>query len=159
MHTPLDRSQLIRIGAAVIVLAIAAVIFTSGGRPADRAAAAMYFINLDTDELVAAPGSVSPIALPSGAQGVRAVVYACGSCADETKRTVAYVEKTEPVAALPADRPPMPGDPTPDDGIRVSDDRGQTWHPAQSPEGLAILNKADPKIACQHGQPYATCLP
>lgn len=66
----------------------------------------VYFLDLQTADLFDAPAnSKSPMTAPSGGEGVRAYVFACGSCADASQRFVAYVEKFSEQAAAELKRP------------------------------------------------------
>lgn len=159
MAAKLDRSQWVRLGAAIAILALAAGILLSRSAGSRRAPAQTWFLDLQADTLIASDSLTSPVTLPSGAQAVRAHVYSCGSCDDPDQRMIVYVEKTLPVDASVSDEPRPIGAPPPDSGVRISDDRGATWHSTQSLHGQSILTQAEPQNACPDPLTYRTCKP
>lgn len=98
-----------------------------------------------TDELVIATvtsnlhGYVAPIEAASGETGVRAFVFACGSCDNEVDRIVTYQSLTaEGIAlALQSQIDFETGEHLLAASIVSAD--GDTWTPLQSEEGRAIL--------------------
>lgn len=112
---------------AVIVLGLLALIASGGFRAASAVLAQpeaaprggrahnIYYFDLGTNALYSAPStSPTPMPAPSGKLGpngtlggVRAYVFACGSCDDPASRFTAYLETIDPVSLTPP--PPDPG--------------------------------------------------
>jgi len=80
---------------AIGLILVAAVIFVIGRvrRPGHAIVGEMYY-DLGSRELFVGPSDVlAPIEAPSGGEGVRAFVFACGQCADPFKGEIAYLVK------------------------------------------------------------------
>lgn len=152
MARQIDRSQWIRVGAAAALLVAAVVIFFNNSNSTRRDVVNAYFLNLETDALIVSDSLTSPVTLNSGAEAVRAHVFSCSQCDNEDQRTLAYVEKRIPIDAT------SDGDP-PDIGLRLSDDRGKTWHAMDTQAGQAILARTDVRNACPPGKNFITCMP
>ncbi|MCX5660833.1 MAG: hypothetical protein NTW19_14090 [Planctomycetota bacterium] len=99
------------LGQYAFVVFCAAVLLVIGGlallnRHAQASDEGMnvWYYDLGTNQLFsAAPDSIPPIQAPPDpkkpdvkSEGVRALVFSCGSCRDASKRFVAYVEKYTP---------------------------------------------------------------
>ena len=102
---------------AVIVLVVALYIILRqvglGGRgnPSDA-----FWYDVDKGVLFPHEGATSPIEAPSGGEGVRAYVFACTSCDDDSDRFIGYMERYTPEgkrilaeeeAKAPTERNPM----------------------------------------------------
>ena len=97
-----------------------------------------YFYDLNTKTLYVMPADTKiPMERPSGPfegdpAGVRAHVFACGQCAEESKRFIGYLEKPIPEA----DRPP-PDDPRSEVTL-VKRPEDSKWVESDSREAAAI---------------------
>jgi hypothetical protein len=122
----------------------------------------VYFYDQNTGELFSAPADeLGPVERPSGKYrgipaGVRAIVYACGQCSDESKRYVGWLEI--PVEALPeAERPPRPdGAGPPDVFVVIRRPEDEKWAWADGPEGEKIIEGTN---RCQPGTRKNYCTP
>lgn len=88
-------SQNVKILVAVVLLVIAGVVIvrSRGGSSGSAIAGEMYF-DVQSGELFIGPlDALPPVSAPSGGEGVRAVVYGCGSCDDPLVGHVAYLIK------------------------------------------------------------------
>lgn len=104
-----NNSAAVTVAAVVLLVAsLAIIIYTNSGTGAGMVNPDMYFMDLNTGELfVGKAADTPPIVAPSGdwkgAQpgtpaGAKAYVYACGDCADASKRFIGYVEMYTPEA-------------------------------------------------------------
>lgn len=82
----------------VVVLVGIAVLIVMRGNSAPSGGNTVYFYDLGSGQLFhAAADAVPPIDSPSGANlGVGAAVFACGDCAAEGDRFIAYLQTLEP---------------------------------------------------------------
>jgi len=98
------RKQTLKIGLAAAALVVGVGLITwSLTRPnplrQGRAPKEHFFYDVNDGELFAASaGEIPPIEAPSGGEGVRAYVYACGRCT-EARLQIGYLERFEPQAA------------------------------------------------------------
>ncbi len=141
-------------------------------RPRPRARVVdVYFYDLGTDQLFAAPATeLPPIDAPSGAgNGVRVYVYGCGDCSD-ANRFIAYLEKYTPHAKAAQEKLMNVGpDADPnlalgyDDlmmegGLLVRAVKGGPWVPMYSDEGMKIASEVLDEDKCK-GTRLVPCLP
>lgn len=155
---------MIKVAAAVVLFAIAAVVGWRNVNPPPAPTPQAYFYNLSTGELFAMPReTVSPATVSGGATALKAYVYACGEC-DAASRKVGYLEKYKDDVA------PLVGKTFDDfdqqeaatqqiiDGLLVAqppEDDEVNWIPAGSDAGMALINS--PGNEC--GGQAQTCLP
>lgn len=95
------------LGVVVVVVLLgsaAAIMARRNGAPPAPAFAQTWFYDLGTGELFAADNQHPPIPAPSGAEGVRAMIYACGDC-DPATWTPAYLETLTPQAKVAMQQP------------------------------------------------------
>lgn len=97
------KSQLPKIIGAVVMLAAAGAILYLQFKPGGVGVGASDYFYWDekAGALIVRGHELAPFKVnPNDAEatGVRAWVYTCGSCADESARFVAYVEKFSPAA-------------------------------------------------------------
>jgi hypothetical protein len=138
------RQHLLRFNWAVIPLAVVIIVFAwmRTYRTIVPAKAGDYYYDLSTGDLfVAAGGPTGVVDSPAGNEAVKAAVYACGDCNDETNRFVAYLEKATPEAIEQLSRPMAertdPG--AIDSGMWVSlPDTPPQWIIASSPQAQMI---------------------
>ncbi len=114
-------------------------LFSSGGGEKEPMA---YFYDQNTKKLFTQPATVQgPVETDSGPYqnepaGVRAHVYACGQCADESARFIGWLSKP-----LPPDQRPPANDPSSEVTlIRRETDDG--WVRSDSAEGAKIVTEA-----------------
>lgn len=81
-----------------LVVALAVLVWTSGGGKPRGAPSQQWFYDLGSGELYEAPmDSIPPIETESGPEnGVKAIVYSCSSC--DSDRQIAWIEKYKPDA-------------------------------------------------------------
>lgn len=96
-----NNPAVVTIIAIVVLLVCLAVIWSQlGGGRGYSPITEIYFYDLNTGELfIAEATAVAPIEAPSGdfnglPAGVRAHVYACDDCGDESDREVAFLQMT-----------------------------------------------------------------
>ena len=87
-------------GAVLVLVALAAAgasvywNFVRQPPPAGNAIVSHYFYDLGRNELIVLPATTPwPTVLPSGAEAVRARVFACGSCDKAEDRFIGYLER------------------------------------------------------------------
>ena len=116
-----------------------------------------YFYDQNTKELFALPADTpAPMERPSGPYngepaGVKAHVFSCGQCSEESKRFIAYLEK--PLA--PEDRPP-PDDPRSEVFLMKRPDDTK-WVESDSSEATAIAQEVFKR--CAIGERANFCRP
>ena len=132
-----------------------------------------YYYDLGTSSIfVDTADKVPPFASPSGKAGpkgeplaVRAFVFSCSNCDDESKRFVAYLQQYTPegqkrVLELVANDTSIDSNDMQADArnsgfvIRATD--GELWYPPDSTEGDGIIREARAK--CDRGFP-SPCFP
>ncbi|MCX5659803.1 MAG: hypothetical protein NTW19_08790 [Planctomycetota bacterium] len=170
----MNRAYL-KVGASVLLLAAAGtlVYFELREPPAPPVSRLAWFYDLNTDNLFAANAESPPIDAPSGPQrdgkpaGVRAYVFACGDCAAEKERQVAWLETftVKPTGPgwepdgrrRPAAPPPPESMATPSEtgGSLVKKPEGIRWIRSATEQGKAIQVVAD----CPDGKPPRPCKP
>lgn len=186
-ESTLTRPRLIGLIAAALLLIIAVVYAISqmggpGGTPAAQQPSQVWYFDLGDNQLFPGdPEALPPIAAPSGGQqesgtpaGVRAHVYACGSCADVGVDDIAFLEQYDP-DALDAIRQFMQDYPNrdwndippagrlslgfdPNTAVLVaSPDLASGWVPRGSEQGAAIMARNMPE--CPGNQRPRVCLP
>ena len=119
----------------------------------------VYYFDLNTSEVFAAPPShVVPVEAPSGPTskgkpaGVRAHVFACGSC-DDSEAWVGYLQSNRPIPPEEAAQREQ-GVYTGSDIIIGSPD-ASSWYREDTPEGIQLIN-INP---CPADQPRIECFP
>ncbi len=111
-------------------------------KPSNERVLQAWFYDLNTGKLFAAPMSEpGPLDTGSGLfegrpAGVRAMVFSCGSCADESQRFVGWLETPNPEFSPQADAAEGAGG---DTLIRAVD--GDRWYPDGSPRATSIQRK------------------
>jgi hypothetical protein len=116
-----------------------------------------YFFDQNTKETFVVPANTpAPMDRPSGPfngepAGVKAHVFACGQCSDETKRFVGYIEKPLP----PEDRPP-PDDPR-SEVFLMKRPNDAKWVVSDSREAAAIVEEVFNR--CAAGERANFCRP
>jgi hypothetical protein len=107
------NSAVVTIAAVVLlILSLAFIIMNISGPPRPRERVIpVYFYDLNTNQLfVGQSDQVPPIYAPSQPdkqgipKGVRAFVYSCGECDDESERFIAYLEMYTPEAKAARER-------------------------------------------------------
>lgn len=94
-----------------------------------------YFYDQNTRELFVLPANTTgPVDRPSGTfqgepAGVRAHVYACGQCSDESLRFIGYLSKPLPPDQQPKNEPPLE---------LVKRPKDEMWYRSDSPEAGRI---------------------
>jgi len=120
-----NKALAFSVGGGLVLLAIGSLIWMiffmteggSGDHQGPYRGATFWFYDLNTKELYIAPrDSKSPTKAPSDEgkdtmSGVRAYVFSCGECGDESKRFIGYLEKFEkgkvPEGLPPDSKPPI----------------------------------------------------
>lgn len=138
----INQKPIVGVVLVAIVLVVAVTIIARSGNTTPRVPEQRYLYDLDAGALVV--GDVSELA--SNTSRVAARVYSCSSCADETKRFVAMLEKPNPSANLEAGENPRL--------IRAVD--GEKWVTPNSDTGMKIAMQADEKCG---GMPRSECYP
>lgn len=119
------------------------------GRSIPQTSDKFYFYDMQTRQLFAAKASlIPPIEAPSGAEGVLAQVYACGS----GEPFILVLQKYSPAAkqAIEAGMPPHPAG-----HLVCLPEPGSPWVPADSPQGrqLRLQAIAAARARCPDGEP------
>lgn len=131
-----------RNGALILaaVLLVLAVSITVMRRPA-RSGAGYWYMDVRNGELFAVAGhELPPVPAPSGAEGVRAYVFGCGSC-EPADRVIAYIEKfTDEGKAWQRNRPLDETSRNPGHLLSaVQNGQPTQWVSADSEAGYAIM--------------------
>jgi hypothetical protein len=109
--------------------------------------------NLDIPPIDAPSGKTQPDGSPAG---VRAMVFACGSCDDAAARYIGYLITTPGKARGQQGPPGLPTGPMGPAGQVIRSPQSETWVPLTSGEGQAIMEAA--RTRCGSEQPV-DCLP
>lgn len=137
--------------AAVLVIVALVIIVRSGSRntPPDRSA---YYLVEGSSDLIVAEMAPAPVDTSSGS-AVRAYVFTCGRCDDESSRFVGYVEKYTSEALAQVGLPDPDYEAMNDGHLVAAADEPWNWTVAGSPEGKAIIDapgeKCDGVKSCQ----------
>ena len=122
-----------------------------------------WFMNTESGELVAIDqkeGEFSPINTETGAELVRAHVFSCDSC-DDNSITIGYMEKHTPegLAALRArDWPTLNTWSDSDKAIAIGDPKTRRWHSESSPDAQKLQDSYAVK-KCKNGKWLRACSP
>lgn len=166
-HTALVAASLV---AALAVVALLVFLTRPRGRSADDAAAnRAWYVDLNDKQRFTAPDTLASVTRESGdyesaPAGVRAYVFACGSCADEATRFVGYYEKFTPAVlerlmAAKITHYHQLGDPPPtwiEPGRMRRAVDGQAWFSANTDEGRYIETELYKKCP---GRDISECRP
>ena len=162
----LNNNSAIVTVAALALLVVALVVMVrsfAGGGGATGAPQSRWYFDPVLDELVVVRDdgtAVPPITLPSGNEGWRANVFACGDCDDPEQRFVAWYERYTPWAkqAIEADPEGMTdeGMHARYAGMEVSVD-GQNWYSMDSMQASQIQNR--PMQVCPDPTQVRMCFP
>ncbi len=138
---------------AVVAIIVAWVWILKPG--ASSANGGVYFLDLNTHELYPeTKQALSPSPAPSGGQGVRAHVFACGQCTADD-RFIAFVERyTDEALAAKKDGSAVMNPQLLIEGQQVSDGQATQWVPRMSPAGEQLMQSATSR--CDQPQ---VCLP
>lgn len=151
---------------AVGILAISAVLIM---RSVSGSAIESYYFDLQTGELfTAAQDLKTPINAPSGASnGVRAYVFACGTCSDANMKVVYIEQLSEEAAQMQANYRPS-DDPAKEaeyqrvmeKGYRIAEPPAAgaepNWQAYFSPQGQALANSHQSMCS---GSKAEACMP
>jgi hypothetical protein len=112
-----------------------------------------YFYDQNTGRLFTAPDHLGPIPTESGLYrgepaGVRAHVFACGTCAEERNRFVGWLSRP---ASTDAD------DDASVNRVLIRRPTDSTWVPSDSPFGERILREVNER--CKRDTPVRYCNP
>jgi hypothetical protein len=180
-----QNSAVVTIGAVLLLIVALVVMMRQCGTPHyPGQIEQVWFYDLNTKQLFAGKRDEippietpsGPYALPDGTQipaGVRAYVFACGDCSDESKRFIAYVERFTPEVKekLVAARKAMAEGKTPSEapldylveeqqaygGRLVRKVEGGDWLSANSSEAADFT--AGISARCKEGTPLKPCFP
>jgi len=154
-----NNSALVTILAVVLlIVALGFIVMQLGGGSNRVRTIPVYYYDLDTGEIFERQSDVNPPVETAGGEmrGVRAFMFACNDCSDESDRFIGYLEMFTPEAKELLD---MPTGQRPDDVpydfyengrlVRLPD--GTQWYPANSPQGFEIMNQV--RDACPGGDP------
>lgn len=136
------QNPAVGITVAVIGLAAATLFTLIGGGETIEVKKAIYFYDLDTKTLYGIATTdhpVPPVVAPSGGEGVRAKVYSCGNCDDESKYFVGLLEKYSDKAKKAIEEKSENADDLRSQGLLVSLPDGQKWESANDDEGSKII--------------------
>lgn len=177
------NSALVTVAALVLLMVSLGLVFLRLGGSGGGGAAVteLYFYDLSTGELfVADRDAVPPHDAPSGARvgypwgegpaGVRAQVFACGDCSDESAQFVAYVEAYPPRAQQALQEARSSNDPeraweleaqvegsTLIGALGPAGEPPARWVSMMSPESEAVLGNLHTR--CSDGQRLTPCFP
>lgn len=96
-----NNSAVVTILAVVmLILSLGAIIIMNRGSSYTPRVYDVYFYDLNTKKLfVGKSNQYAPIATPDGGdRGVRAYVFSCGDCGDESQQFIGYLEMFKPEA-------------------------------------------------------------
>jgi hypothetical protein len=161
------------------LVAVVAVVATAGaiaflvfrGRSGTTPNPEIYFYDLTAKQpnpldrlFTARMSEIPPISPPSGGTlpdgspaGVRAMVFACGSCDDASARYIGYLITTPAKARGQPAAPGLPTAPMGPTGQLIRSLQSEAWVPLTSGEGFAIMEAS--RTRCGGDQTPVDCLP
>ena len=177
----IQKNKSISLLFSVLALAVCGVLIVrSVAPPPPTQIRHAWFYDLETGKLfVGSIDSIPPIPSPTGHKGpngddlgVRAIVFSCGACDDESKRYVAYLETVSPDAKdailaqverekKQADAGQMPDPPRYDPNLYgrfITVPEQKNWFPKDSKEASALL-PGGAQNKCGDGKIPHECLP
>lgn len=136
----LARNTSVTVIMAILLFALSGVLLFRMASPAPPAMT-FFYDSADGKLYLERRDAIPPTVAPSGGEGWQAVVYACGSCS-ESSRKVAYVARYDPKVkeAMIAHQMIDPDLLTRGHLVRRTDD--DTWHSINSSQGQAIVAAA-----------------
>lgn len=158
------------LAVVVLILSLATIILSTRQGSFTPQDVPYYFYDLDAKELFVGKSSQTPpIDTPAGGKrGVKAYVYSCGDCADESTRFVGYLEMYTPEAkemqekmnrndgSINYDDPNNDPMMVVDRGRRIADVKGEKWFSYDSVDGVKIIEY--PSTRCPDGS-FRECYP
>jgi len=149
---------------ALLIVALGAIVLQlrpgrAGGQVVD-----VYYYDLDSGQIFTASSrEVPPIETSTGPfNGVRAYVFACSDCGDESDRFVGWLEMYSPDAKALLTRSAEAGPPGPEafesweQGHLIRDPNAEEWVLANSQGGFAVMESV--REQCPDGRPRP-CFP
>jgi len=141
-----NNSAVVTICAVVLLLlSLGFIIMRLGGGSKYRPRVVdVYYYDIGDGQLFTAlSNEIPPIDAPSGKQGVRAYVFACGDCANESERFIGWMEMYTPDAKRIMTSPPteaenMDAFEVMERGHLVSAD-GRNWVSANGEQGFQVM--------------------
>ncbi len=161
-----QNSAIVTIGAVLLLLVSLGFIImrVSGGSQYKARIVDVYYFDIDSGQLFTAKSNeIPPIDSPSGAnKGVRAYVFACGDCADESQRFTGWLEMYTPDAKNVMINPPTSPESMDtfelmEKGHLVSAD-GRAWVQANTDKGFQVMEGIQtrcgetPAVPCYPGK-------
>lgn len=149
--------------AAVLLVVIALVVRSRVSKPTVPGLTGHWYYDIQSKQLFVEPERDLPLAVPpSNAMlvgvvpgGLRAHVFSCGDCNNESERQILYVESYAPVRD--AQELGVPSDGTPNAVFIIAKfEPPFRWVRSDSLDGLAIRNSAEKLCG---GKPATECLP
>ena len=137
------------IAVVILVISLGIIILNNRGGRTNRIVD-VYFYDLNDGSLFTAPSnSIAPIDAPSGPYngkpgGMRAYVFACGDCDDESSRFIGWIERYTPEAkqALSGDSPDYAAYEFYETGQLIKGlEEGDPWVPANGERGYAVMER------------------
>lgn len=157
------NSAIVTIGAVVVlILSLGTIILSQGGRAPVRPVD-VYYYDVGTGDLFQEKNTlIPPISAPSGKPGVRAYVFACGDCGDDSKRFIGWLEMYTPDAKRIMTSPPteaenMDAFEVMERGHLISVPGNNEWVSMSSEEGFEIMDSIQNK--CGEGATVSSCFP
>ncbi|GIW78286.1 MAG: hypothetical protein KatS3mg105_0093 [Gemmatales bacterium] len=148
LRESINENPVLGLGIALVLLAVAAAGYflikpDTSERDKEYEPLSYYYDQNKKELFVAPSGREVPFETDSGSyQGepaaVRAHVFACGSCADESKRFIGWLSKPAP--------PGQAGGA--EEWIRLPDQN--KWYPSNSPEAQRIFNQVRQRCQKTH---------
>lgn len=139
-------------GAILLTAVVYGVLFGSGEPTGPKEEVSYWYYDVSEKKLFEGPtNQFAPIASPSGGEGVRAYVYSCSDCSDETSWFIGYLFKNSDGAKkLLVESADMTGGPnyqTWYDGQLVRAEEGDEWVNIHTKEGTEIKSAASKKCS------------
>lgn len=142
----------------LLVIAMGTIVWSTRAEPPrEMRTAYVYYFDLNTKDFFTHPLSeVAPIEAPSGPlasgakAGVRAHVFACGSCENEI--WVGYLSATRPLAS--AEKKQAEQGEVIGDARLIGNPETSMWHPYNSEDATYLINQE-----CHDGQLRVECFP
>lgn len=151
----------VKAGIAAVVLVLAAGAFYFNLRTPPETVDRLWYFDLNTQQLFAAADQVPPIAAPSGPidgkpAGVRAYVYACGTCDPATNKT-GWLETFPPEAGIAGSYASLGYDFPLGASTLIKRPNDKEWVKADSSEAREIKEEA--KSRCAETAAFTLCGP
>ena len=148
----MSKNPLVGVIAAIVLIVAVIFIFKGlgvggGGLGSSKDA---YWYDMDTGKLFGHEAVTPPIEAPSGGEGVRAHVFACNNCDDESDRFIGFLERYTDEGKRILKEEQEKGNPMARalalEGVELRREKDEAWLPSMGEEGRAL--RQEPQTQC-----------